>query len=52
MANVFLHGELADKFNTQYQLNVQSPKEAVRALCVMVPKFKENICTRLLLLVC
>jgi predicted phage tail protein len=42
MANVILHGELAEKFNNQYQLDVQSPKEAVRALCIMVPKFKET----------
>ena len=42
MAAVKLYGDLAEKFNDEYKLDVHSPKEAVRALSVMVPKFKET----------
>jgi predicted phage tail protein len=42
MSRIILHGELAEKFNNEYRLNVKSPSEALRALCLMVPKFKET----------
>jgi predicted phage tail protein len=42
MATIKLYGELAEKFNNEYKLDVSSPKEAVRALCLMVPNFKKT----------
>jgi predicted phage tail protein len=42
MASVVLHGELAERFGNRYNLSVSSPAEAVRALCLMVPNFRES----------
>ena len=42
MPRVILHGELAEKFNNEYRLDVASPKEAIRALCCLVPNFKNT----------
>lgn len=42
MAKIVLHGELAEKFNNEYYLDVRSPNDAVRALCLMIPKFKDE----------
>lgn len=42
MAKVVLHGELAEKFRDEYNLDVKSPNEAVRCLCLMVPGFKNT----------
>lgn len=42
MSRIILYGELAEKFNPEYNLDVTSTKEALRALCVMVPGFKQS----------
>lgn len=42
MSVIKLYGELAEKFNDQYRLDVNSPHEAVRALSIMVPNFKNT----------
>lgn len=42
MSRVLLHGNLKEKFSPEYNLSVQSPAEAVRALCNMVPGFKDE----------
>lgn len=41
MAKIILYGELAEKFSPEYRLDVSSPKDGLRALCVMVPGFQE-----------
>jgi predicted phage tail protein len=43
MTSIVLHGELKEKFRDQYDLDVQSPREAVRALCSLVPNFKNTL---------
>lgn len=43
MTKVILHGALKNKFHNEYNLSVQSPSEAVRALCNMVPGFKDEL---------
>lgn len=43
MPKVVLHGELAEKFNPEYTLNIKSPNEAVRALCNLLPGFTDTL---------
>lgn len=42
MTRIVLHGELANKFRNEYDLAIDSPIEAIRALCALVPNFKEE----------
>lgn len=42
MAVIKLYGDLAEKFRDEYRLDVNSPHEAVRALSVMVPNFRNT----------
>ncbi len=42
MVKIVLHGKLAKKFNSSYNLEVSSVKEAVHALTLMVPAFREE----------
>jgi predicted phage tail protein len=41
MKIIRLHGDLAEKFGREFQLDVRSPAEAVRALCVLLPQFRQ-----------
>lgn len=43
MATVHLHGELGELFAKSYRLSVFSPREAVHALCMMLPGFADTI---------
>lgn len=43
MKTIRLYGELARKFGRSYRLDVKSPAEAVRALSVMVPGFRQHL---------
>jgi predicted phage tail protein len=42
LINIVLSGALAKKFSKSYCLAVNSVKEAVNALCLMIPNFKEE----------
>lgn len=42
---VKLYGVLRKHFGREYQLDVHSPREAVQALCVMVPGFEKFLAT-------
>ena len=41
LKTIKLYGILADKFGHEFKLAVDSPKEACRALCVMLPGFEK-----------
>lgn len=41
---IVLHGHLAEKFGGPFDLGVNSPAEAVQALCLMKHGFKEALC--------
>lgn len=43
MKKVCLHGSLGEKFGQEYELDVDSPAEAVRAMGVQMPGFTEAI---------
>lgn len=43
MKTIHLHGFLAEKFGGPYTLDVSTPKEAVQALSVQLPGFRETI---------
>lgn len=43
MKTLFLHGFLKEKYGESFELDVLSPAEAVRAICVQVPGFMEDI---------
>lgn len=43
LRNIYLHGDLADKFMSHVRLDVNTPAEVVRALCVQVPNFENTI---------
>ena len=43
MSRVALHGELKEQFGPEFNLSVSTPGEAVRALCCMVPNFKQTL---------
>lgn len=43
MTKIVLHGELAEKFHNEYDLDVSSAKGAIRALSLMVPEFKSTL---------
>lgn len=43
MAKVSLYGHLAQEFGSTFQLNVKSPKEAIRALIANFPSFKTSL---------
>jgi predicted phage tail protein len=38
---IFLHGDLAEKFGDEHRLAVSTPREAVKALCVIKKGFRE-----------
>ena len=40
MKTIRLYGDLRQKFGAEYRLDVKTPAEAVRALCVVVPGFE------------
>ncbi|MDD9581227.1 tail assembly protein, partial [Enterobacter sp. FR 78] len=42
---VRLYGVLGTTFGREFQLSVASPKEAIRALCVIVPGFERFLNT-------
>lgn len=42
MAKLVLHGELGNKFGKEFNLAVDSPIEGVRALCALIPNFREE----------
>lgn len=41
MKTIKLYGVLAEKFGRRYKLDVASPAEAIRALCAVVPGFRD-----------
>ena len=43
MKTVKLYGELGKKFGKQFKLDVRNPAEALRALCVQVPGFRQHL---------
>lgn len=43
MKTVHLHGSLGARFGREYRLDITTPAEAVRALCVQLPGFEEAI---------
>lgn len=43
LRTVKLYGPMRRRFGRQYELNVSSPAEAIRALCVQVPGFKKYL---------
>jgi predicted phage tail protein len=43
MRSIVLHGALADEFGGPYPLDIASPAEAIRALCIMVEGFRERL---------
>lgn len=43
MRSIVLHGALKDEFGGPYPLDVSSPAEAIRALCIMVKGFKDRL---------
>jgi|JYMV01.1.fsa_nt_gi predicted phage tail protein len=45
MSEVVLYGELREKFGKSFSLEVHSAAEAVRALCAVLPGFKDFVVT-------
>lgn len=43
LRTVKLYGPMRRRFGREYELNVSSPAEAIRALCVQVPGFKKYL---------
>lgn len=43
MKTIRLYGELGQKFGREFHLDVKSPAEAIRALCVVVPGFEKYL---------
>ncbi len=43
MKTIRLSGRLANKFESEYRLDVHSPAEAIRALCYQLPEFEEEL---------
>jgi predicted phage tail protein len=43
MNRLILHGHLKDSFSEEYTMEVNSPKEAVRALCFQIKGFKDSL---------
>lgn len=43
MKTVRLYGVLAKKFGKEFRLNVKSPAEAIRALCLQIKGFRQHI---------
>lgn len=43
LRTVKLYGPMRTRFGREYELNVSSPAEAIRALCVQVPGFKKYL---------
>jgi len=40
---IILHGQLGKKYGSQFELDVLTPGEAVRALCLQIPGFEKDI---------
>lgn len=43
MKTILLYGELEKKFGREFELDVRTPAEAVRALCTMVDGFRRHL---------
>lgn len=43
MRKVRLYGRLAEEFGKEFQFDVKSPAEALRAMCYVVPGFKQHL---------
>lgn len=43
MKKIRLYGVLAQKFGREFEMDVASPAEAVRALCAVVPGFRQHL---------
>lgn len=43
LRTIKLYGPMRRRFGREYELNVSSPAEAIRALCVQVPGFKQYL---------
>lgn len=43
MRDIHLHGHLADRFGPLHRLEVQSAAEAIKALCILHPGFKDSL---------
>lgn len=43
LRTVKLYGPMRRRFGREYRLNVSSPAEAIRALCVQIPGFKQYL---------
>ena len=43
MKQIFLHGKLGEKFGKEWNLDVSTPAEAIRAICVNKPAFYKYI---------
>lgn len=43
LRTVKLYGPMRSRFGREYELNVSSPAEAIRALCAQVPGFKQYL---------
>lgn len=46
MRNVYLYGDLAEKYGSHFELEVDSPAEAVHALSVQLPGFRRDFAER------
>ena len=42
LRKIHLHGALKERFGAQYKLDIASPLEAIRALCHLLPNFKDE----------
>ena len=45
MRTVRLYGQLGSRFGRSFRLAVNSPAEAIRALCAIVPGFQQYLAT-------
>lgn len=43
MKTIRLYGELRKKFGKEFKLDVRTPAEAVRALCIQLPGFRQHL---------
>ena len=44
MRDVVLHGALGERFGERFRFEIASPAEALRALCAMIPGFRQHFC--------
>jgi len=43
MKKIELHGDMGKKFGASFDLDVKNPAEAIRALCYMIPGFRQYL---------